>query len=383
MDNRPLKILLLGDYSNCHKSLSAGLQALGCDVTVVSDGSGWMKCDRDLDITRNPGKRGGLMLFCKLCFGDLRKVLRGNDIVAIHDLNFVLLRPQRLKILFDMLRKNNRSVFLTSMSTDIAFLNMLEPPGSPLKYNEWFIDGRRSRLFSDNPEEWDNWHNKRLVGYQNYALSRIDGAVSVLYEYQLGMERALGRDRAAYGGIPIDTSRFKPVDLPDNIKKVKLFLGRDRNRMSLKGTDLLEISARKIVERYPDKAELTIVENKPFDEFTELMRQSHVVLDQIYSYTPATTALMAMAYGLNVVSGGEPDFYDFIGENDNRPIINAPLDVDSITGVLEKIILNPQEIPQRGRKSREFVVKHNDSVVVAQRFLDFWTKILNDKSKNR
>ncbi|MDE6144766.1 MAG: hypothetical protein K2F96_00645, partial [Muribaculaceae bacterium] len=54
------KILLLGDYSNCHQALSTGLRALGCDVTVASDGTKWMQCDRNVDITRPDGKLGGL-----------------------------------------------------------------------------------------------------------------------------------------------------------------------------------------------------------------------------------------------------------------------------------------------------------------------------------
>ena len=33
-----IKILLLGDYSNCQHSLATGLRSLGCEVTLVSDG---------------------------------------------------------------------------------------------------------------------------------------------------------------------------------------------------------------------------------------------------------------------------------------------------------------------------------------------------------
>lgn len=379
MTTKSPKILLLGDYSNCHNTLAKGLKHLGCDVTVVSDGSRWINCDRDFDISRKPGKLGGIQHFLNLRFGKIARILSGNDIVAIHDLNFVQLRPDRLRYIFDRLVKNNRSVFLTAMSTDIAFLDMLEDPASPLAYSEWFVDGRKSRLFESHPEMWEEWHAKPLVDFQRHALSKIDGAVSVLYEYQLGIEKALGADKTAYGGIPIDTDCFTPVELPDKIKKVKLFLGRDRNRKLVKGSDYLETAARRVVEKHPGKAELTIVENKTFDEFTELMKNSHVVLDQIYSYTPATTALMAMSYGLNVVTGGEPDYYDFIGEHDNRPIINAPLQVEALTDVIERIVLNPDEIRQRGHRSRQFVVKHNDSRVVARRFLEFWTKKLNEK----
>lgn len=373
------KILLLGDYSNCHRCLATGLRRLGCDVTVVSDGSDYLDTERDLDISRRPGKLGGLELLWRLKHGSLREALRGNDIVAINDTNFVTLKPHRLHPLFDRLRRENGAVFLTAMGTDIAFLDMLEAPDSPIRYSEWFVDGMPSRLMQAHPESWQEWHEPHLVDYQRHALSEIDGAVSVLYEYQMGMERALGRDRTAYGGIPIDTQALEPVQLPDRIDRVKFFLVRDPRRMLIKGSDLLEAAARRVVEKYPDRAELVIVENRPYKEFVELMRSAHVVLDQVYSYTPATTALMAMAYGLNVVSGGEDAYYDFIGEHENRPVINAPLTLDALTDTLERIVLNTAQIAPRGRASRNFVLRHNAVDVVARRFLDFWLTKLRDK----
>lgn len=367
------KILLLGDYSNCHQALSTGLRALGCDVTVASDGTKWMQCDRNVDITRPDGKLGGLFHYMRLS-RLLRTRLTGFDVVAIHDPQFGDLKPKRLRPLFDLLKRNNGSVFLTAMSYDVAFLDMLAAKDSPLAYNEWFVGGEPSRLMTSSPDQWAEWHTPELVDYQNYIFDNLDGAVSVLYEYQLGMERRLGCERASYGGIPIDMARFTPVEMPDRPDKIRFFLGRHPSRKLVKGSDYLEIAARRVVERYPDKAELVIVENRPFNEFTELLRSAHVVLDQIYSYTPATTALMAMAYGLNVVSGGEPDFYDFIGEKENRPIINAPIEIEALTDVLERIVKNPEEIRVRGLRSREFVKKHNDSCIVARRFLDFWNE---------
>ncbi len=368
--------MLLGDYSNCHRTLATGLRRLGCEVTQASAGSAWMDCERQVDLKRRPGKLGGLRLYARLLAGDLRGLLRGHDVVVIHDPQFVELRPQRLWPLFRTLKAHNGGVFLTSMSTDIGYLDMVSAPDCPLRYSEWFVGNRPSRMNLANPQKWLDWHEPRLVGYQRRVLDEIDGAVSVLYEYQLGMERALGRDRAAYGGLPIDIRLFEPVELPDRIDRVKLFLGRDRNRKLMKGSDLLEVAARRVIDRHPGKAELIIVENRPYAEFVELLKGAHVVLDQIYSYTPATTALMAMAYGLNVVSGAEPEYYDFIGEQENRPIINAPIDCDALTDTLERIVLHPEEIAARGRRSREFVVKHNDADVVARRFLDFWTSRL-------
>lgn len=371
MSDKP-KILLLGDYSNCHRTLATGLRRLGCDVTQASSGSAWMDCDRQIDLKRRPGKTGGMELYMRLLFGDLRRLLSGFDIVALHDVNFVELRPERLRPLFRRLKRRNGSVFLTAMSTDIAYLDMVEATDCPLRYSEWFIDGKPSRHHLANAGQWTAWHASPLVDYQREVLEELTGAVSVLYEYHLGMQRALGADRVAYGGIPVDTSLFQPVDLPEKIEKVKLFLGRDRNRKLMKGSDLLETAARRVVDEMPDRAELVIVENRPYAEFVGLLKDAHVVLDQIYSYTPATTALMAMAYGLNVVSGGEQEYYDFIGEHDNRPIINAPIELDALTSTLREVVSHPERIARRGCRSREFVLKHNDSEVVARRFLDFW-----------
>lgn len=372
------KILLLGDYSNCQRSLATGLRRLGCDVTLISDGTSWQQCERDIDITRHPGKLGGIGLFMRLSTS-LRPYLRGYDIVSVHDPNFVSLRPSLIRTVFDRLRRDNGGVFLNAMSTDIPFLDMLEDKDSPLRYSEWFVDGRPSRLMQseDGRYQWDAWHGSEISGYQRYFYDRIDGAVSVLYEYHCGLQHALPSEKIAYGGIPIDIERFTPVSLPDKIDRVRLFLGRDRTRKLLKGSDFLEEAAAEVVRRHPDKAELIIVENRPFDEFVSLLRSAHIVLDQIYSYTPATTALMAMAYGLCVISGGEEAYYDFIGEHENRPVINAPLTVPELVRTIENLVLHPEDLAERGRQSRLFVEKHNDCVTVARRYLDFWTKRLS------
>ncbi len=370
-----VKILLLGDYSNCQRTLATGLRRLGCDVTLVSDGSTWQNCDRDIDISRRPGKLGGLELFLKLSTS-LRSKLKGYDIVSINDPNFVTLKPSRLKIIFDRLRRENGSIFLNAMSTDLPFLDMLEAPDSPLRYSEWFVDGHPGRHYLANHDEWDAWHSPDLINYHRHVYDNIDGATSVLYEYHCALERALPSDKIAYTGIPIDLDLYEPVNYPDPIGPVRLFLGRDRRRMLVKGSDLLEKAARIVINRHPGRAELVLVENRPFSEFVALLRSAHVVLDQIYSYTPATTALMAMAYGLNVVSGGEPEYYEFISEYNNRPIINAPIHLDALVETLDEIVTHPDLIPERGRLSREFVECHNDCVKVARRYLDFWTKRL-------
>lgn len=371
------KILLLADYSNFNNTLAKGLRRRGCDVTVVSDGSTFMECDRDIDISRRPGLVGGLALTLRL-LGPLHKHLKGYDIVSLRNTNFLELRPGRTLRFFRRLRRDNPNIFMTALTTDIPFLDMLEAKDSPLGYSEWFVDGKPNRLMKEDPERWQTWHAPAMKRLNDEIFANIDGAVSALYEYQLSMERLLGPELAAYGGIPVETREieFRPLDNP---RKIRIFLGRDRRRKLIKGTDLLEEAARDVCSRHPDRAELVIIENVSRKVFFETMRSCQLVLDQIYSYTPATTALEAMAMGLNVISGAEPEFYSFIGEKECRPVINAPIGYDALRNTIEQTVMHPELFAARSRQGREFVERHNDTDVVAGRFLRFWLSRLDSK----
>ncbi|MDE6218034.1 MAG: hypothetical protein K2F64_03440 [Muribaculaceae bacterium] len=371
------RILLLADYSNFHNTLAKGLRRLGCDVTVISDGTTFMQTDRDIDISRSDSRFGGLILMLKL-LGPLHRHLRGYDIVSLRNPNFIELRPERTAGIFRRLRRDNPNIFLTALTTDSIFLDMLEAKDSPLAYSEWLIRGEPAPLMIHDREQWESWHSRAMTTLDNLVYDNIDGAVSALYEYQLALQMRLPADRSAYGGIPIETRdiEFRPMETPS---RIRIFLGRDRRRKLIKGTDLLEQAALDVCSRHPEKAELRIIENVSYKEFHEEMRHSHLVLDQIYSYTPATTALEAMAMGINTMSGGEKEYYDFIAERELHPVINAPYDYDTLRAELERVILHPEEFPRRSREGRVFVERHNDTDIVARRFLNFWLSRLEAK----
>lgn len=372
-----MKILLMGDYSNCHRTLATGLRRLGHDVTVASNGSRWMDTARDIDLSRpSDSKLGGLRLWMRLR-GRLRSRLEGYDVVSINNPVMVEQRPERCMALFDSLIKSNGAVFLTCMGSDTNFIKACIDPAGPLPVNEWMINGEPAPLYRSDPAKVDQWLNPSLTRLTDHIYSNIAGATTILYEYERVAALHLPPEKRAYISLPIDVKAMEPVYIPDMPQKVRFFLGRHQGRLVEKGTDLLEHAARAVVERHPDAAELVIVENRPYNEYLELLKSAHVVLDQIYSYTPATNALLAMAYGLTAVSGGEPEFYDFIGERDNRPVINAQPDYEALVSTLEQTVLDRRTLAARGRASREFVEKHNDVDMVAHRAVDFWTSRIN------
>lgn len=381
MESAPMKILLMGDASNCHRALATGLRRLGHEVTVVSDGTGWMNTQRDIDIKRGwRNKFGGLALWLRMNLS-IMKDLKDYDVVSITNPVWLSLRPHRNRYFFDLLKDNNRSIFLTALGTDTAYVNACLDPESPLKYSEFRLFGHRAPYDIEHPDTAIAWTTGELKEHCEYTYREIDGAVSVLYEYDVAMRRVLPDYKVAYGGIPIELDTLERVAVPRQVDCVNLFLGRHAHRIKVKGTDLLEKAALRVVARHPGRCRLTLVENRPYDEYLRLLKSAHLVMDQVYSYTPATNALLAMGYGLNTLSGAEPEFYDFIGEKDNRPIINAVPDEDALTAAIEDFVMHPGLIAWRGEQSRRFVEKHNDCVTVAQRFVDFWTKRLEETGR--
>ena len=198
-------------------------------------------------------------------------------------------------------------------------------------------------------------------------------------EYYVPYVPLLG-ERVAYAGIPVDTCALPFHPIAEEPSKVRFFIGIQPDRTVIKGTDRLLQAARRVCDRYPRLCELDVAERLPLDEYTRRMRGAHVLLDQLYSYTPATNALMAMAQGLVAVSGGEPEYYELIGERHNRPVVNVdPTVPGDIDARLEWLVRNKRQLPAMSRAGRDFVEKHNAAPVVAQRYLDFWAKIATMK----
>ncbi|MDE5751672.1 MAG: hypothetical protein K2H88_03435 [Duncaniella sp.] len=380
--DRPLKILLLGDASNFHRTLSTGLRRLGHDVTVASEGGRWMKTERDIDTSRPPlpGKLGGLALWLRLQAG-LKRRFTGYDVVSIHSPGFLSLKPQRITSIYDYLLTRNRGVFHSMLGTTPSYVRECISASTSLPYNEFRINGRPSPYSLGHPGIEQEWMSPALTALEDRINATILGSVTALYEYDLTQHTVLPQSHISYGGIPIDTTEITPMDLPDRIDRVRIFLGRHRGRLLEKGTDILEAAARDVVERHPSKAELVIVENRPYAEYLSLLRSAHIVLDQLYSYSPATNALLAMAMGLNTVSGGDEAFYGFIGEKEMRPVLHVEPDFEDTRRVLENAVLSPHLIRERGKEGRRFVEKHNDCEVVARRNVDYWIRRLGEEGR--
>ena len=113
----------------------------------------------------------------------------------------------------------------------------------------------------------------------------------------------------------------------------------------------------------------------PYLDFIRALADADMVCDQLYSYTPATTALLGMAMGVVPISGGEELFYDFIGEDTLRPVFNPdPRDLEGTYARLRALVADRAALRRMSAEAPAFVERHNDAVTVARRFIDFWTR---------
>ncbi|MDR1089715.1 MAG: glycosyltransferase, partial [Prevotella sp.] len=177
-----------------------------------------------------------------------------------------------------------------------------------------------------------------------------------------------------YSPPPLIISEIEIQPIPGEPEKVNFFIGINKVREKFKGTDVMEKALARVKDKYPDKVIVTRVESVSYDVYQQLMSEAHVVLDQLYSHTPAMNALLAMAQGKVVVGGGEPYIYDLYGDTSNQPIVNVHPHEADVFDKLERLVLNKKEIPEISRKSREFVEKNHDYISVAKKYLEFWDR---------
>lgn len=367
-----MKILFLGDYSNYHNALAQGLRKLGHECLVASDGDAWKDTPREIDLLRHPGLSGKAHYGLKLL--SVLPRLRGYDYVYLVNPQFLALHPRWLRPIYGYLRRNNGKIILSAMGNDFAYIDACY--GQRYRYSDYMVGDQLSPYALSDENGKSAWGEEVLRRYHYEIIHSVDGVMSCLYEYCVAYSGVVDSRILGYGGIPINIEDFTPRYITEVPEKVKFFIGIQRKRNKQKGTDLLLDALRRVHDRYPDRCEMKVVESLPYGEYLEAMRGSHVVLDQLYSYTPATNALTAMAMGMVAVSGAEPEYYDYIGEHELHPIVNvSPLIGNDIYDKLEWIVLHKEELPRLSRESREFVIKHNDSQLVARRHEQFWKQI--------
>lgn len=367
-----MKILLLGEYSNVHATLAQGMRALGHEVTVASNGDFWKNYSRDIDLRRDEGRGGQLSFLWRLLRALPR--MRGYDVVQLINPLFVELKAERIPWLYRYLRRHNKKVVMGAFGMDYYWVSVNDEL-KPLRYSDFNIG---EQLRTDEAAEVfrRDWYGTSKQQLNELIASDCDAIVAGLYEY-----------KAIYDAVPELAPKttfipfpIKPLDPPPAIvahDKLRIFVGISRARSAYKGTDIMLRAVREVERRHPDRVEVVVVEGVPFAQYQRMMDSSDVLIDQLYGYTPAMNALLAMSKGIVAVGGGEPENYSIIGEDTLRPIVNVEPNYDSCVTEIERLVLRPDEVLRMKRESVVYVERHHHYLKVAQQYAELYNSLFS------
>lgn len=367
-----MKILLIGEFSNVHWTLGSALRQLGHKVTVVSDGNNWRKYPCDVRLYRKSTSLVHTLYYIIQLLWQLPR-WRGYDVVQIiNPALFLELKPRLLKIIYNYLQHHNKRIYMGAMGDDYQYI-----------YDSYINRRLKYCDFYTSEHEIDNERNKQAVhewlytekkDICKYIANSCDGIIAVLYEYYAAYSDVY-KDKCTYISLPITLEHTNNPSTTENIQyPINIFIGLDYRRNELKGTDILYKVAKELKKKYPDKCNIIATESLPYNEYIAKMKNCDILLDQIYSYTPAMNALQAMSMGIIAVSGGEEEHYELIKEDTLRPIINVQPTEKDIYNKLENLILHPELIFQLKCDGISYIKRHHDSIKIAQEYLDFWNK---------
>lgn len=365
-----MKILLLGECSNMHWTLAQSLRQLGHDVTVASDGSRWMNNQRDINLARDGYNLKGTIKYILNIYKNFR-TFKGYDIVQIKNPLFLDLKADKNLFLYKYLKKNNNKVFLGAFGTDFYWINTCFDRKT-FRYSDYFIGDIPTNITMAH-QHAKEWFGKEKKYLNEYIANTCDGIIACLYEYYAAYKKEFS-EKLIYISEPVNTSLLEFQKKEPFLRKIKFFIGIQKDRHQLKGTDLLLKGLLDIEKKYTGDIQINRAESIPNDQYLKLMSDSDIILDQIYSYTPGMNALSAMALGLIAVSGAEPEMYKLLHETQNKPIINILPNTEAIYNEIENIIINKDNIPQQSVDSRKFIEEHHDSMKIAVQYLNFWSR---------
>lgn len=367
---------MLGDYSNLHACLAKELRIRGHKVTLVSDRGGYMQTDADLELKRSQGIIGSIKYLYRIMAS--LPSWSGYDVVQLINPVFFKLRPEKLKIIFDILKKNNRSVFLTLCGNDHFFVK--DCVDSDLfRFSEFRIGKEKAPLVLNDPKREAGWLIPEHAKYTQHLYDTIDGAISVLPEYDMSARRHMNPEKIKFSNLPIelDSLKFSPLVFDGPIR---ILIGMRGNMEIQKGTaKILEI-CKSLEKELEGKCEVRVIKNLPLVEYLEELRNSHIVIDQLYSYSPGFNALQTMALGRITASGGQPEYYDYIGESKHPIFCLDPLEDDkTIKNRLKELILDTKRMISMSKEGRRLVEINNNIKNVTTLIEKHWVSIMNKK----
>ena len=251
-----MRILLLGEYSNVHWTLAEGLRALGHEVCVVSNGDYWKDYRRDVSLVRRSYGRWDSLVYMAQVWKALRR-MRDYDVVQIINPMFLEMKSERIRPIYEYLRKHNKRMFMGAYGMDYYWVNTCRTTQT-FRYSD-FNFGDRLRTDDIAMTEVRDWIGTDKGRLNQEIAADCDGIAAGLYEYYACYHPAFP-DKTEFIPFPINTDTTVRT-APPVTDKVRFFIGVQKSRGVYKGTDVMLRALERVADRHPDRCEIVKAES--------------------------------------------------------------------------------------------------------------------------
>ena len=377
-----MRILLVGEYSNFHNSLKYGLEFLGHEVTIIGDGDGFKRFPVDIDISSTILERYWLTRKFKVAlwkltgyditdglklsrFRESENLLKHYDIVHFINSNPFNCNAHTERKMLEFLIKNNDRFFLAACGDDYEYVKYLVDDHDGYSILESVKNGQQQK---SNFRFTYKYLEPAYKANYDYLVDKVEKIIPSNVDYAM----ALKNQPKAAPIIPaaINCGRYH-LNLNADLSTIHIFLGINRANYWKKGINYFEDALDIVKEKYTSSVQITIAENLPYDEYMNSYTDAHILLDQVLCYDQGYNALEAMLQGKVVFAGGS-DVYLQAHDLESVPVIDAQPDVEYLVEQLSILIENPQSILEIGMAARDHVIRHHETVMIAQRYLDHY-----------
>jgi len=377
-----MKILLIGEYSRLHNSLKEGLLKLGHEVTINGFNDGFKDFPIDLKFEKK-FEKGFLkkikVLTYYLTRFDISSYLtykqfiknqnkfKDFDVVQFINENSFFCNYYYEKKILQFIFKNNKKVFLLSCGDDYLYVKYNFENTNNKSIIQPYINGKIKKKNFLNVLKFKT---KSYAKLHQYIFKNIMGVIASDVDYHIPL-----KNHSKYLGLisnPIIIDDFPKEDIKIE-DKIVIFHGINKINYYKKGNDFFEKALLIIKTKYPNKVEIIVAESLPYKNYIKLYNKAHIVLDQVFALDQGYNALEAMAKGKVVFTGAEKEFEKYYKINE-KVAINALPNVGYLVTELTYLIENPDEIIAIGKRARNFIEREHDYKIIAQKYIDIWSK---------
>jgi glycosyltransferase involved in cell wall biosynthesis len=359
-----MRVLLLGEYSSLYNNLAQGLRKLGHEVILANDGDGFKNYHRDIDLSSRFSNK--LLSHINKIAKQIRFVpsFSGFDVVNIIN-PLVFSRFSPYKKILQYIKSHNGHLFLSAAGDDAFYWQAYR--AGEFRYSP------HMGTLKDYQVSQHIWETDHLKNLNRFYIDKTQAVIANAVEYYVAYESFVEKLYYIPFPIPTDNIAFKQEKLRTN-EKLQVFHGVQSQRRFFKGSDIIDETMNALVKKYPNDIEYLRAEDLPYSAYINYFNSCHVLIDQLWSFSPAMNALTAMAKGKVVLSGFEKEAQEIIGYTGDAPLINVKPTASSLQENILALLDNRSLVEQYSNAARDYVVKYHEPSNIAAQYLEVWNK---------